>query len=220
MLYPITEIFYSIQGEGYLVGTPAVFVRLAGCNLKCSWCDTDHSVKSMMTETEIVAEVLRLAPKSNLVVLTGGEPCSQDLGPLTGKLVREGCRIQIETNGTLLDRIPVDVDWITVSPKAGVNYKRLPHAQVPRVPGFIWPWPETRRAPILVGNEIKVVLAPGVVPNRYKELKRATDFMFQHWYIQPCDSTQSTNVEQAVKFVKENPTWKLSVQVHKLIGIR
>ena len=114
--YRVNEIFYSIQGEGFFAGTPAVFVRFSGCNLACPWCDTDHSRAEEMTHDELEAAVLELLAghKGAIIVLTGGEPALQlrDDDPLFRGF---GCRVCIETNGTL--PVPAWVDWVTVSPK-------------------------------------------------------------------------------------------------------
>lgn len=219
MLYPINEIFYSIQGEGALAGTPAHFIRFAGCNLTCHWCDTNFSVTTKMHVKDIV-KILNSVPNSgNLVVLTGGEPTLQNLAPLTAALIMDGYRIQIETNGTMLDRIPNEVDWITVSPKP-YDYKRLERDKIPRVSGYIHPWPERRQPPILIGDEIKVVMYPGCNPSRYKNPSRINDFLFHHWFVQPCTLNGQMNLEHTIQFVKENPTWKLSLQTQKFVNIK
>ena len=109
----INEIFYSLQGEGRHTGTPAVFVRFAGCNLKCSFCDTDHSRYVEMTEEEIVEEVRQFPAR--FVVITGGEPSMQVTASLIEKLHEEGCYVAMETNGT--HPIAQGIDWVTCSPK-------------------------------------------------------------------------------------------------------
>lgn len=109
----INEIFYSLQGEGFWTGLPAVFVRLSGCNLKCDFCDTDHTSSSPMTEQQIVDLVIKYPAKT--VILTGGEPLMQPIGALVDLLHKAGKRIHIETNGTF--KCPYPIDWITCSPK-------------------------------------------------------------------------------------------------------
>ena len=113
--YPIVEIFNSVQGEGHHTGTPSIFIRFGGCNLKCSWCDTEFDVWEKMTITKIM-DTLEQWPTKR-IVYTGGEPAIQDLRPLSDELHSIGYNIAIETNGTveLKDGI---VDWICVSPKA------------------------------------------------------------------------------------------------------
>ena len=109
----VNEIFYSIQGEGFHAGEAAVFIRFAGCNLSCPFCDTNHHPFKEMTEDEICAEVEKYP--SRLVVITGGEPTLQLTASLVGKLHRLHRDVAIETNGTR--EIPNGVDWVTVSPK-------------------------------------------------------------------------------------------------------
>lgn len=137
--YPVCEIFYSLQGEGYFTGTPAVFVRFAGCNLKCDFCDTDHtSSVTAMTAAEIAGAVNRF-PATH-VVLTGGEPALRIDDRLVDALA--GHFLQIETNGTVDNAALSRLDWVTCSPK---RHERV----LPKV------------------DELKVVLAPGVDPAEY-----------------------------------------------------
>lgn len=109
----VNEFFYSLQGEGFWTGLAAVFVRLSGCNLKCGFCDTDHSEAHEMTEERIVMEVLRYPAKT--VILTGGEPLMQPVEKLVELLHRSGIRVHVETNGTF--PCPASIDWVTCSPK-------------------------------------------------------------------------------------------------------
>lgn len=115
MRYKINEIFYSLQGEGYYTGTPAVFLRLSGCNRDCGFCDTDHKDGVLMTATEITTAI-RQYPSRHLVI-TGGEPTLQIDSDLMRALKAEGWYVQVETNGTRA--VPVEVDWVTCSPKEG-----------------------------------------------------------------------------------------------------
>lgn len=111
----INEIFYSLQGEGFHAGTPAVFIRFSGCNLKCSFCDTRHEDGERMTDEAILAEVMKYpAP---MVILTGGEPSLWIDDALIDRLHRAGKFVCIETNGTR--SLPSGIDWITCSPKQG-----------------------------------------------------------------------------------------------------
>jgi organic radical activating enzyme len=112
--YKINEIFYSLQGEGYYTGHAAVFLRFAGCNRKCDFCDTDHFGFTEMTAEQVVDEVSRYAARH--IVITGGEPTLQLDGELLSLLKSAGFYVQIETNGTMA--VPTGVDWVTCSPKA------------------------------------------------------------------------------------------------------
>lgn len=124
----INEIFYSLQGEGYHTGTPAVFVRFSGCNLKCGFCDTAHEDGHLMSDKEIVEEVCKYPCRT--VVLTGGEPGLWVDKELTGLLHQAGKYICIETNGTC--ELPEDIDWVTCSPKENAPL-RLRHADEVKV---------------------------------------------------------------------------------------
>ena len=117
MMRKINEIFYSLQGEGYHTGTPAIFVRFSGCNLKCDFCDTQHEEGKMMTDDEIIAEVKKYPAVT--VVLTGGEPSLWVDDELIDRLHQAGKYVTIETNGTR--PLPVAIDWVTCSPKQGAK---------------------------------------------------------------------------------------------------
>ena len=111
----INEIFYSLQGEGYHTGTPAVFIRFSGCNLKCSFCDTLHEEGVEMSDEQILAEVVKYP--AHMVILTGGEPSLWIDEELIDGLHRAGKYVCIETNGTR--PLPPGIDWVTCSPKQG-----------------------------------------------------------------------------------------------------
>ncbi|MDE5710447.1 MAG: 7-carboxy-7-deazaguanine synthase QueE, partial [Bacteroides sp.] len=111
----INEIFYSLQGEGYHTGTPAVFVRFSGCNLKCPFCDTQHEEGTQMSDDEILEEVGKYP--ATTVILTGGEPSLWIDRGFIELLHRAGKYVCIETNGTRL--LPDNIDWVTCSPKQG-----------------------------------------------------------------------------------------------------
>ena len=124
----VVEVFHTLQGEGPFAGTPAVFVRLAHCNLRCYWCDTDFTTHARtMTVDEVVQHVLSFTPQGpcSLVVITGGEPLLQDLEPLTSRLLSNGYRVQIETAGTVwqatMEFLPFSEDNVLIvcSPKTG-----------------------------------------------------------------------------------------------------
>lgn len=111
----VNEIFYSLQGEGRWTGTPAIFVRLSGCNLKCAFCDTDHSEFTFLSTTDIIDRINTYPAKT--VILTGGEPSLQPLDELIDAIHLTGRKVHIETNGTI--KLPDTIDWITCSPKDG-----------------------------------------------------------------------------------------------------
>ena len=115
----INEIFYSLQGEGYHTGIPAIFVRFSGCNMKCSFCDTSHEDGVMMSDEEIISEVVKYpAP---MVSLTGGEPGLWIDEALVDALHNEGKYVCVETNGMCV--LPNNIDWVTCSPKEGGEIK-------------------------------------------------------------------------------------------------
>lgn len=124
----INEIFYSLQGEGEHTGKPAVFVRFAGCNLKCSFCDTDFTSYTEMSEEEIVSAVLNYP--SNIVILTGGEPTLQLTSSLLQKFSEAKLQVHIETNGT--KQLPEGpINWVTCSPKyANLYIQRIDELKV------------------------------------------------------------------------------------------
>lgn len=111
----INEIFYSLQGEGYWTGTPMVFVRFSGCNLRCSFCDTLHEAYEEMSENEIVEAVSQYPAER--ICLTGGEPSLQATASFVDRLHEEGYIVHMETNGS--QPVPENIDWLTLSPKEG-----------------------------------------------------------------------------------------------------
>ena len=118
----VNEIFYSLQGEGYWTGTPAVFVRLSGCNLRCSFCDTAHEAGEPLTEAAIVEAVAQYPARH--VVITGGEPSLSLTASLVDALHTIGRFVAVETNGTR--PLPDNVDWITLSPKDAFERNGMP----------------------------------------------------------------------------------------------
>lgn len=149
--YDVNEIFFSLQGEGFWSGAAACFVRLAGCNLDCGWCDTDHAAREKLSGPEILERVLSISGTARRLVLTGGEPTQQPVQPLIDLLRREGWFVAVETNGT---GAPLSADWITVSPKAGVRY------------------PDS-----LSGDELKIVLDGVIVPGDFLKYSFAHRFI-------------------------------------------
>ena len=184
----INEIFYSLQGEGRYSGTPAIFIRFSGCNLKCSFCDTDHRKGIELTTDEILNKIKDYPCK--FIVLTGGEPAMQVTYNFVESLKNAGYYVAIETNGTLI--LPGNIDWVTCSPK----YRRVVLNRI---------------------NEIKVVYE-GQDMGQYENL------VADEYYLQPCDykdeEKNKKNIEQTIKFVKENTKWKLSLQTQKILNLR
>ena len=187
----LSEIFYSIQGEGTYAGVPAVFVRLAGCNLSCDFCDTDYSLKFLATVEEVVDRVIAVGGGCPTVVLTGGEPLAQrEALALIEALGRAGKRVHIESNGTIPVDLPKDV-WLCVSPKERVH---------PRM---------AQRA-----DEVKVIVN-GTVPEDQLAMFGARNSIL----LQP-EGNKPANLELALQYVKAHPDrFRLSVQLHKYIGV-
>lgn len=189
----VNEIFYSLQGEGYHTGTPAVFVRLSGCNLKCDFCDTLHHAGEEMSSDDILARILQYP--SRHIVITGGEPSLQLTAGFVEMLHSHGYFIQTETNGTL--PLPAGIDWVTCSPKD---------------------------APLALNqaNELKVVYRGP--ESECEILASAQKVKAHHLFVQPCDTgnqkRNTTITAQCIDFVKHHPQWRLSLQTHKLTGIR
>lgn len=191
----VNEIFYSLQGEGCHSGTPAVFVRLSGCNLRCPFCDTRHEHGTEMSEAEVV-EAVRQYP-AHLVVVTGGEPALQLTPSLVDALHAAGRRVAVETNGTR--PLPANVDWVTLSPKDA----------------FLGP----QAAPVLTkADELKLLFDGVCEPQPYGTIAVA------HRYLQPCDSGDSARnartTAAAVDYIMRHPEWRLSLQIHKILGIQ
>ena len=190
-MYRINEIFYSLQGEGYHTGMPAVFVRFSGCNLRCSFCDTDFADYREMSAEEIATEILSLipplsSPLSLLIVLTGGEPAMQVDDALLRVLHGTGMSVCIETNGTRV--LPEGIDWVTCSPKQG------------------------SRLAIAHADELKIVFAEDADPEQWLPRIKA-----EHLFLQPCSCR---NTEEVIAYILAHPHWRLSLQTHKYLRIR
>ncbi len=210
MTYSVKEIFYTLQGEGAQAGRPAVFCRFAGCNLwsglerdrataVCRFCDTDFvgtdgtDGGKYRTAEALADRIAGHWPEgacNRFVVCTGGEPLLQLDGPLIEALHARRFEIAVETNGTVA--APPGVDWLCVSPKAG--------------------------APLVqtTGDELKLVYPqPEAMPDRF------ADLAFPRRFLQPMDGPDlAANTEAAIEYCKADPRWRLSVQTHKVLGIR
>jgi 7-carboxy-7-deazaguanine synthase (Cx14CxxC type) len=211
MAYSVKEIFYTLQGEGMHAGKPAVFCRFAGCNLwsgreadrstaVCKFCDTDFvgvdgtDGGKYAQAGALAAKVASLWPSPSkayrFVVLTGGEPLLQVDAALVDALHAEGFMVAVETNGTV--KPPPGIDWICMSPKAG--------------------------APLVLtrGNELKLVFPQEDLPPSAVE-----GLSFDNYLLQPMDvPRRAENTVAALAYCQQNPRWRLSVQMHKVIGIR
>lgn len=212
MAYAVKELFYSLQGEGANTGRAAVFCRFAGCNLwsgreqdrtdaACDFCDTDFvgvdgDGGAKFSDAEQLADAVeqmwpvQAVPTLRFVILTGGEPGLQVDRALVDALRKRRFEIAIETNGTVA--LPQGIHWVTVSPKGNAALK------------------------VGEGDELKLVYPQaGVDPARFAELP------FDHLYLQPRDDAErERNIELAVEYCRLHPNWRLSLQTHKLLGIR
>lgn len=210
-MYAVKEIFYTLQGEGANAGTPAVFCRFAGCNLwsgreadraaaACDFCDTDFvgtegDGGGKFAGAEALAAAIEAAwPASDraqrFVVCTGGEPLLQLDDKLVAALHARGFRIAVETNGTV--PAPAGIDWLCVSPKGSTLLS------------------------LTRGDELKLVFPqPEAPPERFESLA------FAHFFLQPMDGpSREANTRAAVAYCLAHPRWRLSLQSHKVIGIR
>ena len=197
-MYRVNEIFYTLQGEGFHVGEPAVFVRFSGCNLACSWCDTDHRQGTEMTAKEIVKAVQEAWPHKQkgwpldtlpFVVLTGGEPALQVDEELIEALASAHCYVAIETNGTR--ELPEGIDWITCSPKLN-TFPKLKHV-----------------------DELKVVFDGKSNPELWRQ-----EIDAKHRFLQPLHNGKTSNVDEVMEYIRSHPYWRLSVQLHKILGFK
>lgn len=212
MTYAVREIFYTLQGEGANAGKAAVFCRFSGCNLWtgreedrhraiCQFCDTDffgigEDGGKFHTPSELVDTVARAwnpaesASSERFVVCTGGEPLLQLDQELVAEFHARGFKVAVETNGTR--EPPAGIDWLCVSPKAGAELV------------------------ITSGDELKLVYPqPDALPELFAGLS------FTHFFLQPMDGPESpSNTRDAIEYCMAHPKWRLSIQTHKLVGIR
>lgn len=195
--YPVMELFYSLQGEGYHQGKAAFFIRLAGCDVGCVWCDVkdswDASKHPVLSIEEIVAAAA--AHPSRIAIVTGGEPLLHQLDPLTTALKAAGFQTHIETSGS--SPMSGSWDWVCLSPK---KFKAaLPEA-------------------IKAANELKVVVfnnsdfafANSFVNDVDADCKK---------YLQPEWEKSDTMTPLVIEYIKSNPSWELSAQLHKYIQV-
>jgi len=206
----VNEIFYTIQGEGYHAGTPSIFVRLEGCNLACSFCDTEFNTGEPRPEKWMLREIKKKGGDCKFIVLTGGEPSMQDIQEFV-KIVKDaGYYIMIESNGMYeLPKNPA-LDWVCVSPKINTQSKKLV---------------------VKEANEFKFVVPyDGKLPN-IKGLKS------DHFWVSPenetaidkgrgirvgdrgCSQVSLASTKYCVDLIKKSPQFKLNLQMHKYIGV-
>lgn len=201
--YRVNEIFYSLQGEGYWTGTPMVFVRLSGCNLQCPFCDTAHFSFTEMSADEILSAVRAQGGACRRICLTGGEPSLQLDEALLSTFHTAGYSIHMETNGTR--PLPAGVDWVTVSPKEDV-------------PGLTG----NGRVVLERADELKLVFDGTMADHR---LAHWASFPAAWHFLQPCDTGKPEQnlavLQETIRHIQSHPgVWRLSLQTHKLLGIR
>lgn len=190
----INDIFYSLQGEGRNAGRATVFIRFAGCNLRCPFCDTEFSDYREMSDDDIIAAISSWPAR--FVVLTGGEPALQADNALVNLLHANGYEVAMETNGT--HPIPDGIDWLTVSPKQA----------------FVG----TKGKPIVKRcDELKCIF-DGTTPVDDYGIEA------DYYYLQPCDTAdpeRNNSVTAAcTDYVCRHPRWRMSLQTHKLAGFK
>lgn len=210
--FQMADMFYTIQGEAFYAGYPSVFIRLAVCNLKCSWCDTDFKLRDTKTLEELLEEVETMLPENMegmIFVISGGEPTLQDYPALVTALNHKypDNTVTMESNGRdassdKMHKLREDYNFfLTCSPKIAVE---------DCMPYF--------KDPMWQGDELKIVLDPAFTEQQLsmlRSLPKQLGKRFQHYYIQPC----SEDFAPATNFVKENPQWRLSLQTHKILLI-
>ena len=194
---PLMEQFYTIQGEGAYQGTPAYFIRLAGCDVGCVWCDVKDSWNVNDHPIAAVDEIVSLTRQSGaqIAVVTGGEPAMYDLTYLTKQIHREGLRAHIETSGAY--QLSGEWDWVCLSPKK-----------------FKQPVEEV----FLLANELKIIVY------NQTDFKWAEDHARRvgencKLYLQPEWSVEKKMLPSIIEYAKDNPKWRISLQVHKYMNI-
>lgn len=196
-LLPVMEHFYTIQGEGFHQGKAAYFIRLGGCDVGCVWCDVkdswDGGKHPLRSVNELVDEVKKT--EASMVVITGGEPLMHDLNELTQRLRSEGLQTNIETSGS--SPLTGDWDWICLSPKK-----------------FKAPLPEI----LPLANELKIIIfnkSDFDWAEKYAQLVSPSCRL----YLQPEWDKSAQMMPMIVEYIKANPKWELSLQIHKFINV-
>lgn len=188
----INEVFYSLQGEGARAGCPTIFVRLAGCNLSCSYCDTEFESGSEMS-SQLLLDKIKQYP-SKWITWTGGEPTLQLDGGVINYFKNHGYKQAIETNGGC--PVPHGLDWVTVSPKFAEHVVAKNHNFVNEL-----------RYPWHVG---KLSVPSPQVPSDHRYLSPI---------VESDEQKTQENLRHCILLVKQNPDWRLSIQTHKLVNI-
>jgi organic radical activating enzyme len=187
----VNELFYSLQGEGGRQGEASIFIRLSDCNLQCPFCDTPHTEGTLLSIHQILRKI-RAFP-CQWIVWTGGEPTLQLTDDITLLFKQEGYQQAIESNGLL--PLPAPLDYTVVSPKGTGAEVRAINPRVHEV-----------RLPVVAGQDIPPI---------------ETFPMADLYFLSPVFAAGATeeNIRYCVETVKRNPAWRLSVQLHSLIGI-
>ncbi len=194
---PILETFYTLQGEGFNAGKPVFFIRIAGCSIGCPWCDTKESWRPyphQLIDVEKIAQKAALYPAKALLV-TGGEPLNYNLEPLTAAMKRLGIKTFIETTGT--EPLSGQWDWICVSPK---------------------PFKKSLEQVVKYANELKIIIysdSDFALAEEYAKIVSPDT----HLFLQPEWSRKEIMLPKIVEYIKNNPQWRLSLQIHKYVGI-
>ncbi|MCG2431178.1 7-carboxy-7-deazaguanine synthase QueE [Aequorivita xiaoshiensis] len=196
VMLPLMEEFYTIQGEGFHKGTAAYFIRVGGCDVGCHWCDVKESWNADLHPPTAIETVVENADKySKTIVITGGEPLTWDMGPLTKMLKQRGMQIHIETSGAY--KLTGTWDWICLSPKK----LKLPTEEVYKK-----------------ANELKVIIF-NKDDFRFAEEQAAKVNKDCILYLQPEWSKREKMSPLIVDYVMQNPQWKVSLQTHKYLNI-
>jgi organic radical activating enzyme len=199
----IKNIFKTIQGEGPFIGMPAIFIRLGGCNLACTFCDTDFEEFSILMIDDILQRVDELSTNIKLVVITGGEPFRQPIELLCEKLIQLGFMVQIETNGTLYRNIHEKV-CVVCSPKAGKNgYSQLPETLLPHINALKF---------LIADNKPEYSHVPEIGQSKHNIAV----------FVQPMDQNDqllNKKNEQLAIDLSIKHGYRLSIQTHKVLGI-
>jgi 7-carboxy-7-deazaguanine synthase len=204
----VKSLFATLQGEGPYAGQPAVFVRLGGCNLACSFCDTDFEGFAAMPVLDMVERIKHLAQENGrrvrqLVVITGGEPLRQNIAPLCEALLAEGFKVQIETNGTLMRPLPDKVDIVCSPKNTGGGYMRLREDLLPRL------------------QALKFLISRH--DENYNHVADVGQGAYPiPVYVQPMDEYDDARNAENTTLALELATrhgYRLSLQLHKMLGI-